>query len=788
MDRSNKEIFSEVIQLLKAGDTAAALPLLAKILKSDPNFVQAWYLLGMTIDDKEKKRRAFNQVLRLDPAHEKAKIQLKWLETDSAPSQEIEPEPKVTTSPSALPHDDFKLPDWMQEVSFDPSDYSEDAQGLGSQPVYENTEADFPDWAQRIPLEPQAEEEDTLAFLEEPESEEEEKSSPLLQKFDETEFTGYYEDVEDEPEGKSDWLFEEPEAGVSEEPVAAFFDEDEPFQEAEGESQEDEPEWLREMVEDEGKGKKRKKKEKVPKKLLSPDQRRRRRKIITNIFLLLLIAGLSYAGYTYQDKLKPYVDPVLSPIKTWISPATDLLTQGAPLTYLLTPGYDITPTSTNLPPKQPTSQPTWTPSGSQAAVSTQPSNQGSQWTATPMPTPLPLSEETTNLMAALEEQVKSVRNLPGPLNIDRELMANDKLRMVMENQLIDEEVREQLRKDEIVLQALGFINGSYDLVQAGLNSRGDALGGYYDPDGNKINVIGSSFLGVQQSIYVHEFAHAIQDANFDLNRLGLFPDCDRPLQACLAARALVEGDASLTAEMWLEAFPPEEGLAEILDYEPPPALFEEQVEPSYFVMNNVFAYEYGQKFVEELYEAGGWNRVNRAYAALPETTEQILHPSKYLQGEPPVFLDHPDLSPVFAFEWDLIRSDSLGEWESYLLLAFNDYPAARQSETDAAAAAEGWGADEYRVYYQPELNDVFLSAYWIWDTAEDSDQFYNLMIAYVSSRFGTGEVDGPGESGRCWYSSEQMSCLYQNDKQVLWLYSDNLETLEAAQARFTKFP
>jgi len=71
MDRSNKEMFSEVIRLLKVGDKAEALPLLAKILKSDPNFVQAWYLLGMTIDDKEKKRRAFNQVLKLDPAHEK---------------------------------------------------------------------------------------------------------------------------------------------------------------------------------------------------------------------------------------------------------------------------------------------------------------------------------------------------------------------------------------------------------------------------------------------------------------------------------------------------------------------------------------------------------------------------------------------------------------------------------------------------------------------------------------------------------------------------------------------
>ena len=793
MDRSNKEIFSEVVQLLKMGDTATALPLLAKILKSDPSFVQAWYLLGMTIDDKEKKRRAFNQVLKLDPTHEKAKIQLEWLETDSAPHQEIKPEsiPETASSPDKLPTDDFKLPDWMQGSSFDPSDYSSDA-GIGAQPVYENTDAEIPDWAQQIPLEPQMEAlpaDDIPAFSMDLDQEQEELSSQFHPS-DDTELTGYYDDVEDEPEGKSDWLFDESESdGSQDQPVAAFVDDDDTFPDSEEGLEQDEPEWLREMVDDDENGKKKKKKkEKVPKKLLSPDQRRRRRKILTYIFLLLAIAGLSYGGYYYQDELKPYVDPVLSPIKTWAAPVSDLLTQGAPLTYLLTPGYNITPSSTNPPPQQPTSEPTWTPAGSQAGGGSQPSNLAPTWTSTPMPTPLPLSEETIASMAALEEEVKIVRNLPGPVNIDRELMTKDKLSGVMESQLIDEEVIDWLKNDEIVLRALGFINEDYDLIQAGLNSRGDALGGYYDPDGNKINLVGSSFLGVEQYVYVHEYAHAIQDANFDLNRLGLFPDCEKPLQACLAARALVEGDASLTAEKWLQDFPPEEGGADILDFQPPPALFEDEVEPAYFTMNSVFAYERGKDFVEELYDSGGWNRVNRAYAALPETTEQILHPAKYMQGEPLVFLDHPDLSPVFAYEWDLIRRDSLGEWETYLLLAYNDYPGARQPEADAAAAAEGWGADEYRVYIHPELNDVFLSAYWIWDTAEDSDQFYTLMLAYVSSRFGTSEVDGPGESGRCWYSAEQMSCVYQNDKQVLWLHSDNLEILEAAQERFTKFP
>ena len=165
----------------------------------------------------------------------------------------------------------------------------------------------------------------------------------------------------------------------------------------------------------------------------------------------------------------------------------------------------------------------------------------------------------------------------------------------------------------------------------------------------------------------------------------------------------------MTVQLWLEQYPPEEGAEDILEFQPPPALFQDEVEPAYFTMNTFFAYVYGSSFVEFLYEDGGWTRVNRAYGFQPDTTEQILHPEKYQQGDPPIFLSHPDLTSVFGGDWELIRRDSLGEWESYLLLAYNDFPEARRLEDEAQAAAAGWGDDQYWVYYDPTNNDVFLS-------------------------------------------------------------------------------
>ena len=783
MDQSSKDTLVKAVGMLKAGENREAAALLAKLLKQEPDLVQGWYMLGLALDDTEHKIRAFKRVLKLDPNHEKATQQIELLEIHSTPSpgpfSEVETGDEPAPVASAPVNDDFELPDWMRESTFDPSDYSSEIPE-----IFENIDSDIPSWAKQGVLESQDDlspaESLDVAAEEFEQAEDDFPAETAESALPQSELTGYYDDVDEEDGTPIDWEDEEyPSESTSPDRVSAFVAEDEPL--------DDQPEWLRDMVEDDG-SKKKQKKEKVPKKLLSPDQKRRRRKIITYIILIAALIGLGYGGYYYQDQIKPYVQPFWSSAKTIAAPVTDLLTQGAPITYLLTPGFNNTPTSTMVPQQQPTSEPTWTPSTGQLTGSSAGANPSSGGAIAITPTPIPLGEEIITAMQGLEEQIKMVRNLPGPINLEREIMTNQKLRQFMQERLIDDETLTELQAEEIVLRALGFINAEYDLTQARLNARGDALGGYYDPDLNKLNLVGSGFDGVETYIYAHEYAHALQDANFDLNSLGYTPSCTKSIQACLATRALVEGEASLVNQLWLEQFPPETGLEEINNYQPPAALFQEQADPPYYAMNNVFAYEYGLAFVEFLQENGGWNAVNRAYAALPETTEQILHPAKYQQRELPLFLDHPDLSPVFRNDWELLRRESLGEWETYLLLAYNDFTEARRPTQEAQVAAEGWGSDEYRVYFNPATEDVFLSVYWIWDNADEASQFYNSLLPSLSTRFGRNAIDGPGESGMCWFFSEQTSCLYQNEKWVLWLYSTNRETLEAAKEKFTKLP
>ena len=72
MDATTKETLVKAIQLIKSGDRKSAVPLLANVLKTEPNLVQAWYLLGLAVDSEGQKIKSFKQALKLDPGHEKA--------------------------------------------------------------------------------------------------------------------------------------------------------------------------------------------------------------------------------------------------------------------------------------------------------------------------------------------------------------------------------------------------------------------------------------------------------------------------------------------------------------------------------------------------------------------------------------------------------------------------------------------------------------------------------------------------------------------------------------------
>src|SRR5262249_5407294 len=112
--------------------------------------------------------------------------------------------------------------------------------------------------------------------------------------------------------------------------------------------------------------------------------------------------------------------------------------------------------------------------------------------------------------------------------------------------------------------------------------------------------------------------------------------------------------------------------------------------PRFLKETLIFPYLGGLSFIESLRKASPWSRVDEVFKNPPESTEQVLHPEKYLAHEHPRRINPAPLGTLAPRKE--LRHDVLGELEWKILFA------SRIPEADAVKAAAGWGGDEMVAY------------------------------------------------------------------------------------------
>jgi hypothetical protein len=449
------------------------------------------------------------------------------------------------------------------------------------------------------------------------------------------------------------------------------------------------------------------------------------------------------------------------------SPADRSTAPAAPMAATATPTPRPSPTERRLPP-------TWTLTPTPQPTPTR--------TATPFPT---LNPTLIGQMDRIEEQVADLRGLPIGDEVPRVLIRRENVEQTLRQMLIEQGYAETLADRARSLSALGLIKPTYDLFKYAMNGLADNIGGFYIPWLKQLFVIGTRFGGVERFVFAHEFDHALTDQHFHIDALGVYPDCLDDQQRCAAIRALVEGDATLLMQQWWRQYAGPQDYQDILRYRPPRQTLPDDYPPPYVSRDLDFPYLEGLKFVEFLHKRGNWAEVNRAYENLPASTEQILHPEKYLADEQPIVVSAPALTGTLGAGWRLIDDDVLGEWTTYLILNAGADLAAQITNNEALSASRGWGGDHYQVYYNDVVSQTVLAAEWAWDTPRDATEFKAAMLKHLGERFRGLRIDR--EAGECWEVNQQTSCFFLNGDKTLWLLAPDVTTLEAVLAQFPEF-
>ncbi len=189
-----------------------------------------------------------------------------------------------------------------------------------------------------------------------------------------------------------------------------------------------------------------------------------------------------------------------------------------------------------------------------------------------------------------------------------------------------------------------------------------------------------------------------------------------PLQRALARAAVVAGDEAF--ERYARASKADRALMQA------PPLIRERL---------VFPYLRGLTFVGDLWRAGGFALVDRMYAHPPSTTEQVIHPEKYLAGEGAV----PVAAPKAPDGYELLISGRVGELSTRVILE------RCIDKKHALAAAAGWGGDAYSVV-RSSAGQLGLLWATTWDDDDEAVEFAAALRAYVAcTRAQSGETVMP---------------------------------------------
>ncbi|HEX3083316.1 MAG TPA: hypothetical protein VHP99_02235, partial [Pyrinomonadaceae bacterium] len=241
------------------------------------------------------------------------------------------------------------------------------------------------------------------------------------------------------------------------------------------------------------------------------------------------------------------------------------------------------------------------------------------------------------LIAATDDVLKETSTLR-QLSVVRPVQSSTQSRAEIERAIVknlDEDTpAADMHAAEVTLKKLGLAPADFQYRALMIRLLTEQVAGYYEPKTRQFHLADWIDVEGQKPVMAHELTHALQDQHFDLRRFEHWPKGDSDAE--LAAHALIEGDATLAMVLYVSSNPMRaltflKSLGSMgvdtKELDQAPRVVRESL---------LFPYQEGLNWTRAVYKQGGWSQVSQAFTTLPQSTEQIMHPEKYLAHEAPV--------------------------------------------------------------------------------------------------------------------------------------------------------
>ncbi|HLG42508.1 MAG TPA: hypothetical protein VI643_04015 [Planctomycetota bacterium] len=359
-------------------------------------------------------------------------------------------------------------------------------------------------------------------------------------------------------------------------------------------------------------------------------------------------------------------------------------------------------------------------------------------------------QELKKRSTALREKVTEMTELDFKRDVGVGVYTKDDMRKFLVDELKLGMSERTARKFELIGWRFGFWKKDFKIIEAYVALLTDSVAGFYHPRTKELKLVRDAggdnpneklmeqVLGVKMAdVYLlHELFHAAQDQHFNLMEYKGHNYKNDDLT--LAIEALIEGEATLVHSRYMLGARYEALKRQFMAIPADPPKAET---PRVLFNTLYFPYSLGYKFIDEVVKKREWKVASKMFQDPPLSTEQVLHPEKYLAAE----RDYPqDLSMNFSrlnkamgAGWRRLDDNVQGEFT--IRLIFEEFGFRRQG----VAAASGWDGDRYAVYHRPKDDAVMSIWASTWDSEDEAKEFAGAYLELLQKKY-----EGFAEEGK----------------------------------------
>ena len=374
--------------------------------------------------------------------------------------------------------------------------------------------------------------------------------------------------------------------------------------------------------------------------------------------------------------------------------------------------------------------------------------------------PVRAADDETTAASSVFQQIESMLEELGDIMgfgpngpIEHKTISKASFRKLYASRMKQNLKPKELEREQLFLRLFGLIPDDFNYEKTVLDLLSEQAWALYDFKQRELYLADWAPAEALEYALLHELVHAVDDHHFNLLK---YVEGASESEGELARLAAMEGQASWVMTEWAmrKSDKTLEGNRLLAIATASATRFEAQQfpvydsTPLYFREVLIFPYTDGLLFQDELIRRLGSDGFKRVFEQPPETTQQILQPSLYLNGvvpEAPPFSQH-----LLPKGFKRVYDGTFGQLDHRILLEHH------LGEEDRGELLDRWRGGHFEVYQKRRTGESLLRYAVRWQDSDAAREYYHLYrqvcerkrpgLALVNS--GNDRCEGSTDEGR----------------------------------------